>query len=445
MYEGALEKIKDAGVVGAGGAGFPTHVKVAAGAEYAIINGAECEPLVKVDQQLMAVYAERVIEGLDIVMRLTGAANGIIALKNKYKEAIASLQKNIKGKPIKLFILQDFYPAGDEQVLVYEILNRIVPAGEIPLKVGCVVTNVETAINIAGAIKGMPVTDTYLTIAGAVPNPITIKAPIGTPVGEVIALSGRNNLEGLAVIAGGPMMGSIVEDFSQPVTKTTKALLVIPANHPLNNKRTIPFKYVLKQIKSACIQCRRCTDLCPRNLIGHQIEPHLIMRNLNFAQSDADVFKMSFLCSECGACEQYACPNILSPRRVNATIKKELAQKGLKPNNPVDLPVANPMREYRRIPIKRLKMQLGINDFDCPAPLTNHEYKPGLVKIPLVMHIGRPGVPIVEVGQSIEKGALIACAPDNALGANIHASISGTVVEIAEHIAIACGERGEKL
>ena len=90
-------------------------------------------------------------------------------------------------------------------------------------------------------------------------------------------------------------------------------------------------------------------------------------------------------------------------------------------------------------------MQLGINDFDCPAPLTNYEFKPGLVKIPLVMHIGRPGVPIVEVGQSIEKGALIACAPDNALGANIHASISGTVVEIAEHIAIACGERGEKL
>lgn len=442
MYEGALEKIRDAGVVGAGGAGFPTHVKIAANAEYVIVNGAECEPLIKVDQQLMAVNADKVIEGLEIVMRVAGAQYGIIALKNKYKEAISSLSKHITGKPMELFMLDDFYPAGDEQVAVYEVLKRIVPAGGIPLKVGCVVTNVETLINIAGAVKGLPVTHTYLTIAGAVPNPVTLKLPIGTSVKEAVALAGKETLEGMAVIDGGPMMGKMVEDFSQPITKTTKALLVLPQNHPLIQKRTMPFKNVVKQLKSACIQCQRCTDLCPRYLLGHKLEPHKIMRSLNLGHSAADVLKMSFLCSECGACEHYACPNMLSPRQINAKIKKELAQNGIKPNPTDKAPVANGMREYRKIPVKRLKIQLGVNDFDLPAPLSDQDYEPSLVKIPISKHIGKSSIPMVEVGQFVEKGALIARIPENSLGANIHASISGTVAEVSDHIVIVPLKKG---
>lgn len=442
MYESALEKIKAAGIIGAGGAGFPTHAKLAAKTRYVIVNGAECEPLIRVDQQLLDLHPEEVIAGLEIAMGVTGAPNGIIALKGKYKEAVASLKKNIAGKPIDLFILEDFYPAGDEQVIVYEVLKRLVPEGGIPLKVGCVVSNVETLINIAGAIAGKPVTDTYLTIAGAVPDPITIKVPVGTPVKEAVALAGRDNLEGMAVIDGGPMMGRIVEDFGQPVTKTTKALIVLPETHPLISKRTMPLKNVIKQLKSACIQCQRCTDLCPRNLLGHRIEPHKIMRSLNMAQGEADVLKMSFLCSECGACEQYACPNMLSPRRINAVIKKELAQNGIRPAPPDKPPVANRMREYRKIPMKRLKIQLGVNEYDRPAPLSERICEPSIVKIPLSKHIGKPGIPMVVVGQRVEKGALIASIPENSLGANIHASISGTVVEISGHIVIAPGERG---
>jgi len=442
MSEEALKKIKDAGVVGAGGAGFPTHVKVSAKAVYVIVNGAECEPLIKVDQQLMAVYAEKVIEGLETVMKVTGAKYGFIALKNKYKDAISSLDKIINGKQIRLFILDDFYPAGDEQVTVYEVLKRVVPEGGIPSKVGCVVTNVETLINIADAVQGIPVTRTYLTIAGAVPAPATLRIPIGTSVREVIALAGRDDLKGMAVIDGGPMMGKLVEDFSQPVTKTTKALLVIPESHPLIQKRVRPFKNIVRQLKSACIQCQRCTDLCPRNLLGHKIEPHKIMRSLNMVKSDADVLKMAFFCSECGACEQYACPNMLSPRQVNARIKKELAQGGIRPEPSPGPPVANGIREYRKIPTKRLKIQLGVNDFDGPAMLLERDYQPQLVKIPLAKHIGKPSIPIVEVGQSVVEDELIACIPDNSLGANVHASISGTVVEISDYIVIESGQRG---
>ncbi|MDK2986249.1 MAG: hypothetical protein PWQ96_1893 [Clostridia bacterium] len=436
MHEIIIEKIKNAGVVGAGGAGFPTHVKVSANAEYVIVNGAECEPLIKVDQQLMDVMADKVVQGLLTVMEITGAQKGIIALKGKYKEAINSLEKEIKGKPIDLFILQDFYPAGDEQVTVYEVLGRVVPEGGIPLKVGCVVTNVETLINIVGALAEKSVTDTYLTITGNVPDPVTVKLPIGTPVVEAVKLAGRNNLQGMTVIDGGPMMGKIVEDFLQPITKTTKALIVLPIEHPLVQKRVLPMKHIVKQSKAACIQCRRCTDLCPRYLLGHNLEPHKIMRSLNYASNEVETMKMAFLCSECGACEQYACPMFLSPRRVNAALKSELAKKGIKGNATQETPTVRVNREFVRIPVKRLKIQLGLTKYDHPAPLRDVNYSARVVRIPLTQHVGKPSIPAVNIGQSVKKGDLIATVPDEALGASIHASISGTVKEISDYIVI---------
>jgi biotin carboxyl carrier protein len=133
---------------------------------------------------------------------------------------------------------------------------------------------------------------------------------------------------------------------------------------------------------------------------------------------------------------------MLSPRRVNAALKKELARNGVRPAFSAAPPLASRLREYRKIPSKRLKVQLGVDHFDRPAPLSDLVYEPGAVKIPLSGHIGKPGVPVVEVGRSVEKGALIARIPDNSLGANIHASISGTVVEISDHIVIVSGQRG---
>ncbi|MEL7566064.1 MAG: 4Fe-4S dicluster domain-containing protein [Dehalobacterium sp.] len=445
MREEIIQQIKDAGVVGAGGAGFPTHVKVNAQAEHVIVNGAECEPLLRVDQQLMATMAEKVVKGLEAVMQSVGASLGTIALKGKYHEAIEAMEKAISGKPIKLFILGDFYPAGDEHVTVYEVTGKIIPEGGIPLKVGCVVNNVETLINVADAIDGRPVTDTYLTVTGEVPKPITLKLPIGISIKEALALAGQTNMDGKLLVEGGPMMGKVVEDFSQPITKTTKGLIVLSANHPMMMKRNMSLAHIIRQSKAACIQCMRCTDLCPRHMLGHRLSPHKIMRGLNYMEGDQEVMKMAFSCTECGACE-YACNMmLLSPRRVNGLLKQELAKKGIKPVPSMNHEVVVPSREFMKIPVKRLISSLGLAPYNVAAPLADVDYAPQKVSIPLKQHIGAPAQPVVKIGQEVKRGALIGAVPEGAMGADIHASISGIVREISQCIVIeADGDGGGK-
>lgn len=445
LREEIMQKIKDAGVVGAGGAGFPTHVKVNGAAEHVIVNGAECEPLLRVDQQLMSEQAERMVQGLEAVMAAVGASLGTIALKGKYHDAIDALEKAIAGKPIKLFILGDFYPAGDEHVTVYEVTGKIIPEGGIPLKVGCVVNNVETLINVAHALDGCPVTDTYLTVTGEVPKPVTLKLPIGTSMGEALALAGQTDMQGKLLVEGGPMMGKVIDDFSQPITKTTKGLIVLKTEHPMMQARNMSMAHIIKQAKAACIQCRRCSDLCPRHMLGHKLSPHRIMRGLNYMDGEETVMKMALSCTECGACE-FAC-NImfLSPRRVNGLLKQEFGKKGIKMALSAGQEVISTSREFMKIPVKRLIAFLGLTPYNVAAPLVETDYVPRKVTIPLRQHIGAPALPVVEVGQRVARGALIGAIPEGAMGANIHAGISGVVREVSQHIVIeADGDGGGK-
>ncbi|PKM81860.1 MAG: electron transport complex protein RnfC [Firmicutes bacterium HGW-Firmicutes-14] len=443
MNSETVNAVMQAGVVGAGGAGFPTHVKISAEVDIVIVNGAECEPLLRVDQQLMVTEAERVIQGLEAVMEATGAVTGIIALKSKYMEACDTLEQLTKGKPVRLFRLEDFFPAGDEQVMVYEVAGRVVPEGGLPLMAGCVVTNVETMLNVANALAGIPVTDTYVTITGEVKNPVTVKLPLGTPVIEALALAGVTKTGAVRVIDGGPMMGQVLKDLTVPVTKVTKGLIVLPEEHHLVQNKTLTMEYIIRRSKSTCIQCRMCSDMCPRNLLGHRISPHLIMRGLNHMTGDSDIMKTALLCCECGVCELYACPMLLSPKQVNSEIKKELTKNGIKFSSRDQQQPAAAEREYRKIPSKRLIARLGLTRYDVPAGISEEAYCPDRVYIPLRQHIGAPAVPTVKEGQQVEKGDLIAAIPKNALGANLHASVKGTVKKIGQFIEIAAeGERG---
>ena len=436
MEKELLEKIKAAGVVGAGGAGFPTHVKVSSSAQYVIVNGAECEPLLKVDQQLLELKAKELVECLEQIVEQTGAQKGIIALKAKYKKALSSLERAIRGKEIELYKLKDFYPAGDEQVTVHEVVKRVVPERAIPLEVGCIVINVETLLNIVNALKGKPVTETYVTITGEVASPLTVKVPLGITVSEAVALAGREELSGMVVIEGGPMMGQIVEP-DKPLTKTSKGLIILPAKHSLIKEKSKSFLEIVRQSKAACIQCSRCSDLCPRYLLGHKLEPHKIMRSLSYGKSEVEIVEMAFLCTECGLCEHYGCPMHLSPRQVNARLKKELLAKGVVASKKAQEKArANPLGAYRKVPSKRLKSRLGIETYEHPAPLTEKNLRVTKVSIPVKQHIGKASIPIVEKGQRVKKGELIAKVGENSLGANIHASISGTVSEIGERIVI---------
>src|SRR3989339_549933 len=207
-----IQKVKTAGVVGAGGAGFPTHVKLNASAEIVIANGAECEPLLRVDQQIMAHYPERVIKGLELAMDSTGAGEGVIGIKGKYRKAIEELEKEIKKsfRKLRIHILGDYYPAGDEQDLTYEVTGKIVPEGGIPIMVGAVVDNVGTLYNIANAVEDEPVISRCLTIGGAVQNPVTVQARIGTSFRELLELAGGASVSRYALIEGGPMIGEVV-------------------------------------------------------------------------------------------------------------------------------------------------------------------------------------------------------------------------------------------
>lgn len=436
MREAILEKIRAAGVVGAGGAGFPTHVKIGSAADTIVVNGAECEPLLRVDQQLMEQAAEKMIDGLMTVIAVTGAREALIALKSKYKQAISVLERHIAGKPIRLQILDDFYPAGDEHLTVYEATGRLVPQGGIPLKVGCIVINVETLVNIAEAMAGSPVTHSYVTITGDVPRPLTLRLPIGLSIAEAVSLAGRDDLTNMTVIDGGPMMGAWRKDFTLPITKTTKGLIVLPQDHPLARRRLMPLERIIRQAKTACMQCRYCTDLCPRFLLGHQLEPHKIMRAVQHLKLGDDVIKMAFACSECGICEQYSCIMGLSPRDVNVFLKRELNKAGAKPNPPPADQAKRSGQEGRKIPVKRLIARLGLGAYDRPAPLSSDEVAPRQAQILLKQHAGAPAQPLVTQGQYVVRGEMIASIPDKALGANVHASMNGVVSAVTSTMIV---------
>lgn len=446
MSNSVVDAVKKAGVVGAGGAGFPTHVKIAAKADLVIANGAECEPLIRVDQQLMAERAEQVMDGLRLVMETTGASRGVVALKRKYESALAALEPLVEADHcVDFFFLDDFYPAGDEHVLVHEVTGKVVPEGGIPLEVGVVVNNVHTLVQISAAVReGEPVISRMVTITGAVSHPLTAEVPVGTPIGTLIEIAGVSNgggstaraLGGVVVVRGGPMMGEPVGDLEDPVTKTTSALIVLPEDHPLVLKMTRPIGSFVRNT-TVCCHCRHCTDLCPRNLLGHTLEPHRMMRVLaHGVTTDPIAVKSAFSCSQCAVCEAFACPLGLSPNRVYARLKSELAATGMKPEKKADL-LPDAMRRYRRIPTRRLISRLGLHGYDMPAPLRQlGDFVPSVVRLPLKQHIGVPAEPKVKPGDRVTRGQLIATAPDGSLGAHLHASLSGVVEAVNGSITL---------
>ena len=447
MARDLVEAVRAAGVVGAGGAGFPTHVKIASKVDTVIANGAECDPLLQCDQRLMETHAVEMVRGVQLAMEATGATCGLLALKDEYNEAAASLQRAIDAleKPagMSLHLLESRYPAGDEFVLVYEATGRLVPETGLPLDVGCLVQNVQTLVNIAQAREGTPVTRRLLTVAGAVAHPVTLWVPLGTAVRDVLAWaggiqsprwSGRSTAD-YAVVLGGPMMGRVVADLDEPVTKTTSGLLVLPTDNAVVRYMTRSRTSWVRRGISTCDQCRDCTYLCPRYLLGHDLKPHEVMRAINYGlEQPADKVTAAVLCCECRLCEAYACPLELSPMAYYLGIKEELRAQGWV-NEVHKRAEFEPhiMREYRLVPTHRLIARLGLTEWeqqDCA--LDAKDYRPQQVSIPLRQHIGAPASPVVAVGQQVAEGDLIAEIPTGKLGASVHASIDGSIERVSD-------------
>lgn len=366
------ERVRAAGVVGAGGAGFPAHVKLQAQVEIFLVNAAECEPMLKVDQQLMWQQAARLVRGVQYAMTATGAREGVIALKEKYRRAIDALSPLLPAG-IRLHILPDVYPAGDEVLTIWMATGRRVAPAALPASVGVVVNNVQTVLNIARAVEQQfPVTRRTLTVNGAVARPLTVTVPVGMSLHEVLALAGGATVDNPGFINGGPMMGGLITSLDNPVTKTTGGLLVLPKSHPLIQRRMQDERTVLSVARTVCEQCRLCTDLCPRHLIGHELSPHLLVRAVNFHQAATPQLLLSALtCSECNVCESVACPVGISPMRINRMLKRELRAQNQRYEGPLN--PADEMAKYRLVPVKRLIAKLGLSPWYQEAPLVEEE------------------------------------------------------------------------
>ncbi|WP_122642551.1 4Fe-4S dicluster domain-containing protein [Luxibacter massiliensis] len=435
-----IETVKDAGIVGAGGAGFPTHVKLNTKAEYFIVNAAECEPLIETDKYLCRTFADELIKGIMYISQHLEAKKSYIALKAKYKAEIAALEEAIQknNADIEIFAMRTFYPAGDEQIIVEQITGRTVPERGIPIEVGAVVDNVGTVISIYEAMaEGTKVTDKYLSVVGEVAEPIMLKVPIGTSVRTCIEAASPK-ISDYAIILGGPMMGRVFSDngliSQQVVTKTTGNIIVLPKDHYLVKRTEVSIERIKHQARSACIQCRMCTDLCPRFQIGHSMRPHLVMRNiwredgLDSNEEFAKCFGEAVNCSSCGVCEMFSCPMGLSPRQVNNYMKVKLRERGITIDKTPN-PTARPTIDLNRIPTDRLIARLGLNQYNGLHAHTCTELFPGEVFIPLAQHIGKPAELAVKAGDTVHKGDVIGQAAEGGLSANIHASADGTVTE----------------
>lgn len=429
------ERVRAAGIVGAGGAGFPTHVKLQAQVEIFLVNAAECEPMLKVDQQLMAQQAARLVRGVQYAMKATGAREGIIALKEKYQPAIAALRP-LLPPAMRLHILPDVYPAGDEVLTIWMATGRRVPPAALPVSVGVVVNNVQTVLNIARAVEQQyPVTRRTLTVNGAVAHPQTLTVPIGMSLRDVLALAGGAIIDDPGFINGGPMMGGLLTSLDTPVTKTTGGLLVLPKTHPLIQRRMQDERTVLSVARTVCEQCRLCTDLCPRHLIGHELSPHLLVRAVNFHQAATPQLLLSALtCSECNVCESVACPVGISPMRINRMLKRELRAQNQRYEGPLN--PADEMAKYRLVPVKRLIAKLGLTPWYREAPLREDEPVTEKTTLLLRQHIGASSVPCVQKGERVTRGQCVADVPQGAPGARIHASMDGIVSEITEQAII---------
>lgn len=289
--------VKEAGIVGLGGAGFPTHVKLTpkddSAIDYVIVNGAECEPYITGDYRLMLEEPERIVAGLKAILCLFEKAKGVIAVESNKPEAIARLREASKGEPrIEVQALKTKYPQGAERNLVYAVTGRRLNSRKLPADLGCVVSNTDTVSAVGMAVcERMPLMRRIVTVTGdAIAEPQNFRVKTGTNLAELVEAAGGFRKEPAKVIAGGPMMGMALTVLDIPVTKTTSALLALSQDE------------VEELAPTDCIRCGRCVRACPSGLVPQKMREAC-------ERYDLDLFERLYgmECYECGSCT-FACP-----------------------------------------------------------------------------------------------------------------------------------------
>ena len=301
----------------------------------------------------------------------------------------------------------------------------------MPIDENVVVFNTETIYNLYRSVKlNVNVTNKLVSIVGEIDHPLTIRVPIGTTVKEAIGLAGKITTNNPAYLIGGPMMGSLGTE-NTPITKTTNAIIILPKDHEIIMRMNKNINFEIRKASSSCCQCKTCTDMCPRYMVGHPIEPHRVMRAIaNHDISQLSVYTNSMYCCGCGICENYACPQGLSPKSIIQEIKMGLRTANIKPEQCEPAEVDED-RELRKVPVKRLEAKLGLLGYDIAAPFIDTTPTTKHVKIQMRQHIGAPAIPNVKVGDIVKKGQKIADAAEG-LSVAIHCSIDGKVEKVTE-------------
>lgn len=291
------KKIQEAGVVGMGGAGFPTHVKLSPKEpekiDYILVNGAECEPYLTSDYRRMLEEPEKVIGGLKVILQLFDHAKGCICIEDNKPDCIEKLSKMVENEPrIEVKAMKTKYPQGAERMLIYAVTGRSINSSMLPADAGCVVDNIDTVVAIYKAVVlGQPLMHRIVTVTGdAIADPSNFYVPVGTDFQELVEAAGglKDHVE--KIISGGPMMGFAMFDIHVPVTKTTSALLCLTKDEVCHSETT------------ACINCGRCVSECPENLLPTKLATFA-------AHKDQEKFQKynGMECCECGCCS-YVCP-----------------------------------------------------------------------------------------------------------------------------------------
>lgn len=311
--EEILNRIKEAGVVGMGGAGFPTHVKLSPKEpekiEFIIANCAECEPYLTADYRRMMETPEELVEGMKIVLRLFEGAKGILGVEDNKPDAIAKLQELTKDEPrVEVMPLQTKYPQGGERQLIYATTKREINSTMLPADAGCIVDNVETLISIYHAVKfGKPVMERIFTVTGdAVVKPGNFLYCIGMSYAELLEAAGGFKEQPEKIISGGPMMGFSMFELEIPTTKTSSSLLCFLKDEVAASEIT------------ACINCGRCVGACPEQII-----PSKLAKMSEFGDRAAFEKWNGMECIECGSCS-YICPAKRPLAQYIKTMKKQI-------------------------------------------------------------------------------------------------------------------------
>ena len=428
--------MQEAGIVGAGGAGFPSYAKLADGADILVVNGAECEPLLYTDYAFLQKQMPMVLAGIKAVLEYAKIPQGLLCVKEHTAKRLRLTDGTKLVDRIFLKTLPDVYPMGDEISLIYQATGRVVRPGNLPITAGVIVLNVETLYNVAVSVKfSTPVTRKWLTIAGDIPQPIVVTVPVGTPVSELFEKNSIVVPEDYVVLDGGPSMGKVIDPERAVVTKTTKGLLILPSHIPAVESKFLDSDKSIARAETACCQCTRCTDMCPRALLGYPLEPHKMVRTAKqVATIMPEMVLTATLCCGCGLCETLACCQGISPKAVIDQYKGLLAKNKLRYVGKEEVFPA-PEREYRMVPSDRWASVLGVAKYDKVAKYIGEQTDYPHVEIYLRQHIGAPSVVCVQDGDIVKKGDKIA---DAASGLSLpqYASIDGQVTVYQDKIII---------